>query len=97
MSKIKDVTFGPDFMDDYINAPEKIQKQFNGIVERTAREGVLTPGVKGHKIKEHPENWWIGYVSVGIFAWRFLFSFTSSGVLVIERLLSHNEMDDLLR
>lgn len=97
MIKIKDVIFSEQFFKDWETAPENIQKRFNEDVLKIAEAKQLLPGINPHKIKNHPEGWWIGYVSVGVFAWRFLFSISSSGVLVVERLLSHNAMDALLR
>ena len=95
MIKIRDVEFAQQFWEDYDNAPDTIQKRFNEDVLKIAEAQQLLPGINAHKIKGHPDNWWIGYVSVGVFAWRFLFSINSVGTLVVERLMSHNEMDKL--
>ena len=96
MIKIKDILFAEDFWSDWDHVPPSIQKRFNEDVEKIVQARQLLPSINAHKIKNHEGGWWIGYISVGVYAWRFIFSMSSSGTMVIERILSHNSMDKLL-
>lgn len=95
--RIRDITFSEQFWKEWDSVPETTQNQFNKTIQLIAVSGGLLPSVNAHKIKGHPEGWWIGYCSVGVHAYRFLFSVSSSGTLVIERIMSHSEMDLYLR
>jgi hypothetical protein len=97
MIKIYDVSFGKVFWSDWSSAPPNIQKRFNEDIGKIVDAKQLLPSINAHKIKNHEDGWYIGYISVGVFAWRFLFSVSSSGTMVVERILSHNLMDKLLR
>lgn|SRR5512139_375380 len=95
--KIKDIAFSEQFWRDWENVPARIQECFNKDLEIVSVTRELMPSANAHKIKMHPEGWWIGYVNVGRNSWRFLFSISSSGVMVIERIMNHNSMDLYLK
>ena len=97
MIKVRDVAFSSQFWEDWNSCPPSIQKRFNEDVEKIAQAKQLLPSINPHKVKNSPDGWWIGYISIGVYAWRFLFSVSGSGTLVVERILSHNEMDRVLK
>jgi len=95
--KINDVVFSEQFWIDWEKVPPKIQTKFNNIISNISRTKTLLPSIQAHRAKNWNELSWIGYVSTGVHAHRFLFSVSSSGTMVIERLLDHNAMDALMR
>ena len=96
--KIHDIILSDHFWSDWKHVPDGIKKRFNQDLEIISEIGKLPNGIQAHKIKNYCEDgWWVGYISTGKFAWRFLFSVTASGVMVVERIISHNEMDQLLK
>ena len=95
--KIKDIVFSDEFWTDWDRVPEDIQKRFNKTVERMVLTKNLLPSVCAHKVKHSQENAWLGYVAQGNQGWRFLFNISSSGVMIIERLLNHDAMEKYLK
>ena len=94
---IHDISFSNTFWTDWESTPEKIQTRFNKTIKLIALTREFLPSAQAHKIKDSPSGLWIAYVSVGKNSWRFLFSISSSGTLVVERIMSHNSMDLYLR
>ncbi len=95
--KVRDVMFSEQFWTDWGKVPVKIQQRFNDDVERMSLTQIIPPSVQAHKIKQSDDGLWIGYVSCGKVAWRFLFKMSSSGTMIVDRILTHSAMDKILR
>jgi hypothetical protein len=95
--KIKDIIFSDEFWTDWDRVPDDIQKRFNKAIRNIVLTKTLLPSVCAHKVKHSMETAWLGYVTQGNQGWRFLFNISSSGVLIIERLLDHDAMEKFLK
>ena len=92
---IRDIVISEDFIIDYENAPQRVKKRVDDIIDMTLILGKLPKSVRPHYSKGE-KGFWIGYVNQNRGAWRFLFE-EIQGVVYLDRLLSHTEMDDLFR
>jgi hypothetical protein len=97
-TKIRDIQITEDFSYDYENAPRTIQKRVDKLVRMILEGGKIPPSMNPHKSAEEDSEVWIGYVTVNKGSWRMLFQedLTDVGIIILDRLVSHAEMDDII-
>lgn len=92
---IVDIVVAQDFIIDYDNAPPFIKKRMDSIINMTLKHGKLPKACRPHHSKGEKGEW-IGYVNQSRGSWRFLFE-ELNGVLYLDRVITHTEMDDIFR
>lgn len=83
------------FVEDYKDLPRQVQKQVDRKVKLLAQTNTALPSFKAHRVKN--SSLWIGYVNRGPNGYRILYQYLSSGTLILERVLGHDDMERMLR
>lgn len=89
-----DIKLDDYFIRDYDLAPKEIKDRADRKIKRWSRSGLLTKGDHLHKANGN-HDCYITYLGTGLGGWRILLT-CEDGILNLQRLVNHAEMDRLL-
>lgn len=95
-TRVKDVHVTDTFLYDWDHSPERARKTLDRYLKIISYTGRLPNGLNAHKAFDRGDLW-IGYISNSAPGWRILFSIDNRKEMVLEHLLTHSEMDVILK
>ena len=93
--KVIDIRLSLQFLEDWEKAPLGIRRRVDKFIYQILSTKKLPNSFNAHKA--NGLDLWIGYVNVHHNPYRILFRVLEDGTLYWDRLLSHSEMDEILR
>lgn len=93
---IQDIAFGPEFWKEYEKLPKDVRQRFDRRLKQILVNGKTMPSDNAHKAAAHGELW-IAYITQHRSAFRYLFTLTPEGVMVIENIGNHDYIEKVLR
>jgi mRNA-degrading endonuclease YafQ of YafQ-DinJ toxin-antitoxin module len=95
--KIRDIVCDTQFFRDYDRVPKFIKENIDRKMDQILKDRSIPNSFQAHKVDDLEETLWIGYITYGIGGWRVLFEFAANGIVVFKRLLSHDQMETVLK
>jgi hypothetical protein len=103
---IQDIELSKQAYQDYDKAPEAIRNKLTDVTRMVLELHDLPKGLQAHKQNKRLEkskrpfddgkDLYIGYLNQGKQGWRVLFTVSSNGVMLIERIVDHKLMETLV-
>lgn len=95
---IRDIRFAETFWDGWQRAPDEVKNQLTRRINLIAEHRDLPKSLQAHRVAniEALKDMWIGYVDLGRFSHRILFS-VNDGIMTVCYLFNHEQMDRWLR
>lgn len=96
--KIRDIQISSQFAEDWEVLPSRIKLQANIRILNCLDAGKIISSMQPHRVRfDNEPGLWIGKIGKGFGAYRIIYRMLKDGTLYLERIFSHEEMEDYLR
>lgn len=93
--KVIDIFLTEQFIEDWDRTPADIKRRVDKYIDHILALRELPNSLNAHRA--NGADVWIGHVNANRNPYRILFKMESGGKMIWERLVTHTEMDELLK